>query len=73
MPTPIKTAKQLTVEEQRVIRTRACDEPVHRVEHVRARRLLARVRRIIGENDDILVLVPPVCGFAGLSEAGKGR
>ena len=61
------------MEEKRVVRLCPGNEPVHRVEHVRARRLLARVRRIIGENDDILVLVPPVCGFAGLSEAGKGR
>lgn len=49
-----------TVEEQRVVRARVLDEPAHGVEHVLARRDLARVLRVVGEHDDVLRLVAAV-------------
>lgn len=45
------------MEDQRVVRLRALDEPVHRVEDVHARRARARVGRVVREHHDV---VPPV-------------
>lgn len=50
-------ATGLTVEEQRVVRLCALDEPVHRVEDVRPGGTRARVRGVVREQDDVLGLV----------------
>lgn len=45
------------MEEERVIRLSATDEPLHRVENVLPRRLLARVLCVVGEHDNVFRLV----------------
>lgn len=46
------------MEEERVIRLRAAHEPAHPVDDVLLRRLLPRVFRVVGEEHNIVLLIP---------------
>ena len=46
------------VEEQRIVRPRAVDQPPHGGDHILPGRDLSRVPRIVGQDDDVLLLIP---------------
>lgn len=46
------------MEKERIVGLSILDEPVHRIKDIHARRLRARVRCVIRQDHDILLLVP---------------
>lgn len=61
------------MEEERVVRLGARDEPLHGLEHVGSRRDLARIPRVVREHDDVVGLVMVALCERVRESSGKTR